>query len=96
METNAKFKQYWINGNEATQDQYEAYIADNTPEALEMPANATVFTDKRTGVQTTALNFTFPDYNKGILSVTRLSKLPWQPASQIHSIIINFKDKNAN
>lgn len=64
-------------------------ITDNQ-QILLMPSNAVVFVDKRTGVQTTALNFNFPDYNTGILSLTRLSKFKWEPAHSISSVIINF------
>lgn len=59
---------------------------------IEVAANAAVFVDKKTGVQTTALNFDFPDYHKGILSITKLSKMPWKPGKHIASITINFKD----
>ncbi len=60
---------------------------------INIPADATVFADKKTNVKTMALSFVFPqDYTNGIVSITKLMKFPWQPSQQIESITINFKN----
>lgn len=61
---------------------------------IKIPADIKVFEDKKTGVKTMAVQFVFPDYANGVLSLTRLSRFPWVPGQVIDSVTINFKDKD--
>ena len=60
-------------------------------EQIIIPKNVSVFKDKKTSANTVAFPFQFLTGEHGILSITRLSPLPWKPSEDIETININFK-----
>lgn len=58
-----------------------------------VPDIIAVFTDKKTQVKSVAFPFAFPlNSINGIITLTRLDKGGWQPARDIESITIKFKE----
>lgn len=60
-------------------------------EEIVIPNRIAVFEDKKTKVKSVAFPFVFPDGITGVVTVTRLSKVPWNPVEHLQSVHINFK-----
>ncbi len=61
-------------------------------EEFEIPAQVSVFEDKKTGAKTVALPFQFQDGKNGVLMISRLNRLPWKPSESIKKITIEFNE----
>ena len=61
---------------------------NNESEGIIIPNKISVFEDPKTKVKTVAFPFQFPDGKNGIVSVTRLSKMPWVPSEHIETVHI--------
>ena len=69
-------------------------MSKNPIEELVIPNRVAVFEDHKTKVKTVAFPFQFPDGKQGVISITRLSKLAWNPADDIETVhIVWNKDK---
>lgn len=57
-------------------------------EELVIPNKIAVFDDAKTHVKTVAFPFQFPDGRNGVVSITRLSKMPWTPSDDIETVCL--------
>ena len=64
---------------------------DDKMEIISVPDKVAIYTDKKTGVKSVAFPFSFPDGMNGIITVTKLVKMGWQPSDDIDNIQLNFK-----
>lgn len=64
---------------------------DDKMEIISVPEKLAIYTDKKTGVKSVAFPFSFPDGNNGIITVTKLVKMGWQPSDDLNTIQLNFK-----
>ncbi len=55
-------------------------------ESIVVPNKVSVFVDPKTKVSTVAFPIIFPDSKNGIVTVTKLSKLPWTPSDDIETV----------
>lgn len=61
-------------------------------EVIEVPERINTFPDKKTGVKSVAFPFQFPSGANGIITITHLDNMPWQPSTDIDTITIKFKN----
>lgn len=55
-----------------------------------IPEGIAIFEDAKTKAKTVAFPFQFLDNKNGVVMVSRLSKMPWNPHEHIKRIIIEF------
>lgn len=64
-------------------------------EQIEVPVKLAVFEDKKTRARSVAFPFDYPTGEHGVIIMTKLNAIPWQPSDYVKSITINFNE-NAN
>lgn len=63
------------------------------PAVLKVPKNVPILIDKETGVQSFALQFGLSDGSNAIITVTKLSRMPWLPGDEIESLTVTYHDQ---
>lgn len=65
-------------------------------ESIVLPNKISVFEDAKTKVKTVAFPFQFPDGKNGVVSITRLSKMPWIPSEDIETVHLIWTKQKSN